>query len=95
MSKHESHKVVPMEGRAAFTTSKFSEGKRIERQGFIGFFQVTPTQCVSPDEADRIAQQLRDLGVDIEGALHQLQVDGVRMCSESFTSLNAAIAKKL
>ncbi len=30
MSKHESHKVVPMEGRAAFTTSKFSEGKRVE-----------------------------------------------------------------
>ena len=30
MSKHESGKVVPMEGRAAFTTSKFSEGKRVE-----------------------------------------------------------------
>ena len=45
--------------------------------------------------ADRVAQQLRDLGVDIEGCLHQLQVDGVRLFSESFTSLNAAIAKKL
>jgi general secretion pathway protein E len=30
MSKHESGKVVPIEGRAAFTTSKFSEGKRVE-----------------------------------------------------------------
>lgn len=30
MTKHESGKVVPLEGRAAFTTSKFSEGKRVE-----------------------------------------------------------------
>jgi hypothetical protein len=30
MSKHESHKTVPMDGRAAFATSKFSEGKRVE-----------------------------------------------------------------
>ncbi|MBK6726397.1 MAG: type II/IV secretion system protein [Xanthomonadales bacterium] len=30
MSKHDTHKVVPLEGRAAFTTSKFSEGKRVE-----------------------------------------------------------------
>ena len=30
MSKHESHKAVPMDGRAAFSTSKFSEGKRVE-----------------------------------------------------------------
>ena len=35
MSKHESHKVVPMEGRAAFTTSKFSEGKRGELHPLI------------------------------------------------------------
>jgi len=30
MSKHDTHKVTPLEGRAAFTTSKFSEGKRVE-----------------------------------------------------------------
>ena len=30
MSKHESHKAVPMDGRAAFATSRFSEGKRVE-----------------------------------------------------------------
>ena len=30
MSKQDTGKVVPLEGRAAFTTSKFSEGKRVE-----------------------------------------------------------------
>jgi len=30
MSKHESHKAAPVDGRAAFATSRFSEGKRVE-----------------------------------------------------------------
>lgn len=58
-----------------------------------GTCSVTLTKGV--DEADRIAQQLTDLGIDIEKSLHELQVDGVKKFSESFESLNAAIAKKL
>lgn len=45
--------------------------------------------------AERTAQQLRDLGINLEASLLELQVDGVKKFAESFRDLNAAIAKKL
>jgi general secretion pathway protein E len=52
MSKHESHKAVPMDGRAAFTTSKFSEGKRVELDEVLAALIVE--QLVTPDAAKNI-----------------------------------------
>lgn len=45
--------------------------------------------------AKRILSELEDLGINVSQALHDLQVEGVSKFAESFTTLNAAIAKKL
>jgi len=45
--------------------------------------------------AEKTAQQLRDLGINLEATLLDLQIDGVKKFAESFKSLNAAIEKKL
>jgi transaldolase len=45
--------------------------------------------------AEHTAQQLTDLGIDLNKILLDLQIDGVKKFSESFSALNAAIQKKL
>ncbi len=44
--------------------------------------------------AKQLLQKLGEVGVDVPGLLHQLQVEGVQKFIESFQSLNEAIAKK-
>jgi transaldolase len=47
------------------------------------------------DEARAVAQRLKGLGIPLDELLQELQIDGVKKFSDSFTSLNETIRKKL
>ena len=64
-------------------------------QAFVDHGKCANTIVQNMDEADRVVQQLTDLGVDLNKILMDLQIDGVKKFSESFRDLNATIAKKL
>jgi transaldolase len=46
-------------------------------------------------EAEQMPKMLKDLGIDTEKILYDLQVDGVKKFSDSFLALNETIKKKL
>jgi len=64
-------------------------------QAFADHGKCAQTLTQDVAGAERVAQQLRDLGINIEKSLLDLQIDGVQKFSESFQSLNSSIAKKL
>lgn len=47
------------------------------------------------DEACSIERSLREIGVDLNALMHELQVDGVKKFSESFVALNNTLKKKM
>ena len=53
--------------------------------------QVQPTLTGDLSEAHATLDQLRSVGIDLDQITHQLQVDGVRLFSESFEELMTAI----
>ena len=57
MSKHESNKAAPVDGRAAFATSRFSEGKRVELDEVLAALIV--------DKPLRSGQQVYARGADL------------------------------
>ena len=56
---------------------------------------VAETLTKGLDQAKQVEAGLKRLGIDIDGALHDLQVDGVKKFAESFRALNETIKKKL
>lgn len=58
-----------------------------------GVASSTITQGMS--DARALDSRLRSEGIDIEGILNDLQVDGVKKFSESFESLNKTLSKKM
>ncbi len=56
---------------------------------------VASTLTSGMAEVDSLVSKLKELGVNLEKELEDLQIDGVKKFSESFVSLNNGIAKKL
>ncbi len=64
-------------------------------QAFVEHGNVSATIHRGMKEAEQMKAELEALGVDVAGALVQLQEEGVKKFADSFISLNKAIEKKV
>ncbi len=64
-------------------------------EAFVDHGTCAQTLTMDMEGAQKLVTQLKDLGIDLEKILLDLQIDGVSKFSDSFRDLNASIAKKL
>jgi transaldolase len=63
-------------------------------KAFIDHGRATTTIYAKPGEGQRLFSELREVGVDIEKVTEQLEIEGVKLFSDSFRLLLREIAQK-